>query len=166
MHRIVALAGIALALTATPVSAQMHTLSPEDVGGIFCISRIGNDMAPVEGLLTVGLAQAIAEAQSKDAAWAAANPGDKPPLGDGIPWQAWPDYAPECTVGLVGPSQDEAWVQITYTFPASPDATFTDRLHLLEVEAPSQPGKVWRIDNLAYSEGGDLRELLTTIFDQ
>jgi len=164
MHRIVALAGIALALPAAPASAQMHTLSPEDVGGIFCISRIGNDMAPVQGLLTVELAQVIADAEQKDAAWAAANPDDKPPLGDGIPWQTWPDYAPECTVGLVGPAQGEAWVDITYTFPAAPDASFTDRLHLVEVDRPTHSAGAWRIDNVVYAEGGDLRTVLAEAF--
>lgn len=163
MHQIVALAGIALALTIAPALAQMHTLSPEDVGGIFCISRIGDDMGPVQGLLTQDLAQAIAIAEQKDADWSAANPGDKPPLGDGIPWQAWPDYAPECTVGLVGPSQGEAWVDITYTFPDSPGLSFTDRLHLIEVERPTHSTAAWRIDNVVYAEGGDLRGLLVSL---
>ena len=166
MQRIVALAGIALALTIAPASAQMHTLSPEDVGGIFCISRIGNDMGPVQGLLTTGLAQAIATAEQKDADWAAANPGDKPPLGDGIPWQAWPDYAPECTVGLIGPSKGEAWVDITYTFPDTPEASFTDRLHLVEVERPTHATGAWRIDNVEYAEGSDLRTVLKEAFGE
>jgi hypothetical protein len=166
MLKTLALAGLALAITALPAAAQMHTLSPEDVGGIFCISRIGNDMGPVQGLLTAGLTKVIDDAEVENVAWAAANPGDKPPLGDGIPWQAWPDYAPECTVGLVGPAQGEAWVDITYSFPASPEAGFTDQLHLVAVEMPNQSGTVWRIDNVVYAEGGDLRSALTGAFDR
>lgn len=166
MHRIVAVACLALAITAAPASAQMRTLSPEDVGGIFCISRIGNDMAPVQGLLTPGLAQAIATAEQRDLEWATANPGEKPPLGDGIPWQATPDYASECTVGLVGPSQGEAWVEITYGFPEAPGATYTDRLHLIEVDRPTFSAGAWRIDNVVYPDGDDLRAVLISAFDE
>ncbi len=166
MYRTVAFACIALALGSAPAFAQMRTLSPEDVGGIFCISRIGNDMAPVQGLLTPGLAQAIADAEQKDLEWAIANPGEKPPLGDGIPWQATADHAPECTVGLVGPSQGEAWVEITYSFPAAPDATFTDRLHLIEVDRPTYSVGAWRIDNIVYPDGDDLRAVLISAFDE
>jgi hypothetical protein len=166
MHRIFAVACLALAITATPASAQMRTLSPEDVGGIFCISRLGNDMAPVQGLLTPGLAQAIADAEQKDAEWAALNPGEKPPLGDGIPWQSWQDYAPECTVGLADATQGEAFLDITYTFPDSPGLSLTDRLHLIEVDRPTYSTGVWRIDNVIYQDGGDLRSVLTAVFDE
>src|SRR5690606_20531518 len=100
MRHIPALAGLALAVTAAlPAAAQMATISPAQIGEIFCIARLGNDMDPVEALLTPSLTGAIAEAERLDAEWAAANPGDKPPLGDGIPWQSAPDYASSCQVG-------------------------------------------------------------------
>jgi len=164
MHRILTLASLALALTTLPAAAQMVTLSPAQIGQVFCISRLGNDMAPVQGLLTPDLTQAIADAEKSNAAWATANPGDKPPLGDGIPWQTYQDYAPECTVGPVDPVMDEALVEIVYAFPESPDANFIDKLHLVEVEDPTQSEPVWRIDNVEYSEGGDLRAALVSAF--
>lgn len=166
MHRILAFAGLALALTTPPVAAQMVTISPAQVGQIFCISRLGNDMAPIRGLLTDSLAQAIADAESKDADWAAKNPGEKPPLGDGIPWQAYSDYAPQCATGNVEAQAGEASVEISYTFPDSLEASFTDRLRLRQVDGPIGGFPVWRIDNVAYAHhGGDLRSTLATAFD-
>lgn len=165
MHRTLAFAGLALALTTLPAAAQMVTISPAQIGEIFCISRLGNDMAPVQGLLTPALGQVIADAEKKDADWAAANPGEKPPLGDGIPWQTYQDYAPQCVVGTVDPMMDEAWVDLNYAFPDAPDANFTDRLHLVQVEEPTQSEPVWRIDNVEYfNDGGDLRSTLVSAF--
>ena len=164
MHRIIAFAGLALALTTLPAAAQMITLSPQQIGQVFCISRLGNDMAPVQGLLTPALTQAIADAEKKNADWEAKNPGEKPPLGDGIPWQSWQDYAPQCAVGNVDPVKDEARVAISYAFPDSPDANFTDKLHLFQVEDATIGTAVWRIDNVQYSDGGDLRSALLSAF--
>lgn len=164
MHRILAFAGLALALTTLPASAEMITISPQQIGQIFCISRLGNDMAPVTGLLTPALSRAIADADKKNAEWEAANPGEKPPLGDGIPWQASPDYASKCEVGHVEPVMNEAWVEIAYGFPDYPDADFTDKLHLLQVDDPDIGEPVWRIDNIEYSEGSDLKAELLEAF--
>lgn len=166
MYRILALGGLALALTSLPATAQMVTVSPAQVGQIFCIARLGNDMAPVRGLLTDTLAQAIAAAEKKNAAWAAKNPGEKPPLGDGIPWQAYPDYAPQCAPGNVAAGPGTASVEIGYTFPDALEASFTDTLHLRQVEGPVAGSPVWRIDNIGYAHGGgDLRSFLATTFD-
>ena len=151
-------------LAAIPAHAEPITLTPEQVGHIFCISRVGNDMAPVEGLLTAELASAIAEAEAADAAWAAANPGEKPPLGDGIPWQSYQDYAAICTAGAATLMMDEASVPITYAFPEWPDAGFTDYLRLRLVDTGVIGYRVWRIDNLAYGTDGDLRSSLRLAF--
>ncbi|WP_374622912.1 hypothetical protein [Devosia sp.] len=151
-------------LAALPARADPVALTPEQVGQIFCISRVGNDMAAVSGLLTPDLASAIAQAEAADAAWAAANPGDKPPLGDGIPWQSYPDYAAVCTAGAATLMMDEASVAITYAFPEWPDAGFTDHLQLRLVDSPALGQRVWRIDNLAYGTEGDLRTSLRLAF--
>ena len=89
----------------------------------------------------------------------------KPPLGDGIPWQTWPDYAPDCTVGLVTLMKTDARVEIAYAFPDQPDAGFTDTLLLKRVEIENYGTPFWRIDNLAYAEGGDLRATLLGAFE-
>jgi hypothetical protein len=159
------LAAILLAI-ATPAFAQdeMVTLQPAQFGEIFCMARLGNDMGPVAGILTPALTTTIADAEAKDAAWAAANPGDKPPLGDGIPWQTWPDYAPRCTVGPVTVSAMTAEVPINYDFPSTPHAEYSDTLLLEKTTIDAYGTTVWRIGNLRYAEGGDLRAALLTAF--
>lgn len=165
MQRTLVFAGLALALTTLPAAAQMTTISPQQIGQIFCISRLGNDMAPVQGLLTPALSQAIADAEKKDADWAAKNPGEKPPLGDGIPWQTFQDYAPQCAAGNVETVKAEARVDLNYAFPDAPDANFTDTLRLVQVEGEFGT-TYWRIDNIEYANnGGDLRSSLVSAFE-
>lgn len=164
MHRILAFASLLLVATALPASAQMVTISPAQIGQVFCIARLGNDMAPMTGLLTPDLVEAIAIAEKKDADWEARNPGEKPPLGDGIPWQTYPDYAPECTVGTVLAEGGTATVNINYAFPEAPDANFIDQLALVQVEDPVVGAAVWRLEDVTYSYGANLRAALVSAF--
>lgn len=163
MHRFAIVA--AFALLALPVNAQMITISPTQIGEIFCIARLGNDMAPVEALLTPELVAAIAEAQAKNDAIQQAHPDEKPPLGDGIPWQAFPDYADQCGPGAITLAADDATVAIDYAFKAYPEADFTDSLKLKLVDDATIGTKVWRIDNIAYATQGDLRAVLISAFE-
>lgn len=158
---------IGLAAIPAPADAQDGPIliSPEQVGQIFCIARLGNDMAPVEALLTPDLTGAIAVANAKDAAFETAHPGDKPPLGDGIPWQAVQDYAATCDVGKVTATADSVEVELNYGFPDYPDANFTDRLVLKPVPDPSFGANRWRIDNVVYAGEGDLRTTLMQVFE-
>lgn len=153
---------LAASLFALPAVADdtMVTLKPEQIGQIFCLSRTGNDEAVVSGILTDELAAAIEGAWEASDAWEQANPGEKPPLGDGIPWQSWPDYAAECTVGLVTLMKTDAKVEIQYGFPDQPDANFTDILLLKRVDNPDYQTSFWRIDNIAFTTGGDLQTSL------
>lgn len=162
MHRFVAAA--ALCLVAAPSLAQMVTISPEQIGQIFCISRLGNDMAPVEGLLTADLTATIAEAEAKNDAIQKAHPDEKPPLGDGIPWQNYPDQADDCRASTLQTTSTTVLVSINYTFKAAPEANFTDALRIEQVDDPGSDGKVWRIDNVEYDIGSDLRSVLETAF--
>lgn len=162
MHRFVAAA--ALCLVATPSLAQMVTISPEQIGQIFCIARLGNDMAPVEGLLSADLTATIAEAEAKNDAIQKAHPDEKPPLGDGIPWQNYPDQADDCRASTLQTTSTTVLVSISYTFKAAPEANFTDALRIEQVDDPGSDGKVWRIDNVEYDVGSDLRSVLETAF--
>src|ERR1700712_3288924 len=124
---------LALLLAATPFAPAhaddtMVTLKAEQIGEIFCLSRLGNDEAVIDGILTADLKAAIADADKQNADWEAKNPGDKPPLGDGVPWQSWTDYAAKCATGLVALSKKDAKVEIQYGFPDDPKADFTDTL--------------------------------------
>ncbi len=143
----------------------MVTLKAEQIGQVFCLSRLGNDEGAISGLLSPDLTMVIADAWAKNDAWETANPGEKPPLGDGIPWQAWPDYAAECTVGLATLMATDAKVEIAYGFPESPDANFTDTLLLKRITDPKVGTAHWRIDNIAYSTGGDLRTSIAGAFE-
>lgn len=156
---------LAIGTLVVPAAAQEPiTLTPAQIGSIFCLSRLGNDEGPIAGLLTPDLRATIDGALARDAEWAKANPGEKPPLGDGIPWQTWPDYAAICTAGASVYMMDEATVAIDYGFPDTPRANFTDTLKLRLVDSPSGFGKVWRIDDVAYSEDGTLRQTLASAF--
>ena len=160
----------ALLLGASFAALPVHAddaigLKPEQLGQIFCLSRLGSDEAAIAGLLSPELRGIIDAAWAKEAAWEEANPGEKPPLGDGIPWQAWPDYAAECTVGLATLMKTDAKVEIAYGFPESRDADFTDTLILKRVVEDATGLARWRIDNLAYATGGDLRASLAAAFE-
>jgi hypothetical protein len=163
------LTAILLATIAAPTLAQdeMVTLQPAQLGEIFCMARLGNDIGPVTGILSPALTAAIAEAEAKDAAWAAANPGDKPPLGDGIPWQTWPDYAPKCSVRNVSlNSAGYAEVEIRYDFPSTPHAEYSDTLLLKSIDTDGYGINRWRIDNIHYEDGNDLVAQLVRIFNE
>ena len=164
--RIFAATVLAASLFASPVLAQddmMAILLPGQIGQIFCMSRQGNDEGPIVGLLTAELSAAIADADKRSADWEAANPGEKPPLGDGIPWQSFPDYAPDCTVGPVTVSEMGAEVEIRYGFPEAPNADFTDVLKLKRV-ARTDYIDHWRIDDIGFATGGGLRSTLVDMF--
>ena len=165
--RIAILAALLGGTFALPALADdtMVTLKPEQIGQIFCLSRTGNDEAVIAGILSDELASSIDDAWEANEAWEQANPGDKPPLGDGIPWQSWPDYASDCTVGLVTLMKTDAKVEIQYGFPDQPDANFTDTLLLKRVEMADFQTGFWRIDNIAFSTGGDLKTSLAQAFE-
>lgn len=166
MRRIVisSLLSASFALPALAEDSTMVTLKAKQIGEIFCLSRLGNDTGPIEGLLTESLKSAIADADQKDAAWEKQNPGEKPPLGDGIPWQAWPDYAASCTVGLLTLSRTDAKVEIKYGFPEDPKADFVDTLLLKKIDQADYGIGFWRIDNIAYATGSDLKAELLVAF--
>lgn len=149
---------------ATPTLAQPITLTPQQIGQIFCLSRLGNDMAPVNGLLTAGLTDEIADALARNDEIQKAHLDEKPPLGDGIPWQAYPDYADQCQPGSVNFMMDEARIRIDYAFKDYPDANFTDTLALKLIDDSTLGARIWRIDNISYATDGDLRAVLASAF--
>jgi hypothetical protein len=150
---------IAAGLLALPAPAFAEaTISAAQIGQIFCIGRLANEMAPVRALLTPGLAATIAKAEAANDAIQKQHPGEKPPLGDGIPWQGFQDYAPECNVvGLTG-GADTPQVVIAYTYPDQPKANWVDGVQLKFID-----GKL-RIDNVEYGNKGNLRQALVDAF--
>lgn len=161
MHVRTTIIALALAASTLPAAigesrAQMVTLSPQQIGDIFCLSRTGNDEGAIAGLLSPVLSTAIAYAQARNDVIARAYPDEKPPLGDGIPWQAFPDYAPDCAATISAAAIDR--VNIAYAIPGQPDAGWVDTLVLVKV------GDHYRIDDVAFGDSGTLRAVLEQAF--
>ncbi|MEO9228109.1 MAG: hypothetical protein ABI216_04005 [Devosia sp.] len=162
---------LATALTSMPAVAadepqgQMVVLKASQIGQIFCLSRLGNDEAVIQGILTDDLHKAIDAAEVKDGEFAKKYPGDKPPLGDGIGWQSSLDYGDTCDVGVVTLSKTDAKVEIKYTFTGYPDGAYTDTLILKKVPIDGMDVAYWRIDDVIYPDGSDLKSGLVTAFD-
>lgn len=146
-----------------PAAAEPVVVTPAQISQAFCLSRLTGDTGPIDGLLTPALRAAIADAEAKNDAIQKQAPDEKPPLGDGIPWQSWTDYADTCTPGAVTLMQDEARVAIDYAFTAYPEANFTDTL-LLKLVPGDYDNTVWRIDNVAYATDSDLKSALLNAF--
>lgn len=145
--------------TSMPAQAQMVVISPEQIGQIFCISSLGNNMGPALALLTPDLAAAITSAQERSNAFQLEHPGEKPPLGDGIPWRSWQDYADGCVVGPVERDEYRARVTIDYSFTAFPEANYTNHLVVLMQD------DVWAIDDIDLGDGHTLRIALAGAFE-
>jgi hypothetical protein len=157
----------ALACLAAPAFADDAgpiKLSPLQIGQVFCIGRLGNDMTPVEAILTPSLQQAIAAADKRNAAWAKKHPGDEPPLGDGLPWQSTPDYAETCTASHPTASPAQAGVSIDYAYPDVPDSAFSDVLKLQLIKDRHLDDTAWRIDDITLSDGRTMRGELLAAF--
>lgn len=148
----------------TEPTGQMVVLKAGQIGQIFCLSRVGNDEAVISGILTDRLSAAIADAEKKNDDYAKKNPDEEPPLGDGIPWQSSPDYAATCDIGLVSLSKADARVEIKYSFPDDPKADFSDTLTLKRVPIEGMDVGYWRIDDVLYPDGTDLRSALVSAF--
>ena len=155
-------------LAATPIAslAQTTGLSPIQIGEMFCSSMLTGDEAPARALASPVLLTAIAYAEARNDVIARAYPDEKPPLGDGIPWTSFPDYAVICTVGDVATIDGTTTVAIHYGFPEDPSVTYVDRLALTTIPAPDNSGTLNRIDDVLFDGGGSLRGALVTLFEQ
>jgi len=165
MRRLAIAIAILPLFAAAPVQAEMTTVTPSQIGEIFCISRLGNDDSILRGVLSDELRTLIDYSEARNQTIAAAHPDEKPPLGDGIPWGSFPDYAPKCTLASTAVDGDAARIAISYAFPDEPSADFTDTLVLKLVAHPYDPATgIWRIDDVRYTTSSTLREVLATAF--
>lgn len=156
-----------LLLCALPAQAQseMVTITPEQVGQIFCIGSLGNDMTPVGAMLSDDLRSLIDDAFARSNEYELAHPGDKPPLGNGVPWRSWQDYADGCTVGEASVRDLVATVVINYTFSEYPDANYSNSLILLPNYPENGPPYIWRISDVDLGDGNTLRESIYAAFE-
>jgi hypothetical protein len=146
------------ALYATSVMAQSERGSAEHVAAVFCDNHGDINMGTRAPYLSPGLIESIAAAEAANQRFVEDNPDEKPPLGDGIPWQSAPDYAEKCKPGEPHYMMDVARLTVSYEFPDYPDAGYEDRLWLVLVDGH------WLIDDISYASGGlSLRDVLDFI---
>jgi hypothetical protein len=151
-----------LVLSALPAQArdQMVTITPEQIGQVFCIGRLGNDMSPVSGVMNDDLAALIEDAFASSNAYLDDHPGEKPPMGDGVRWSTFPDYADGCTVGDASVQDLVAYVGINYAFSDYPEANYSDTLMLLPNYPENGPPYIWRLYDILLGDGTTTREFL------
>lgn len=162
MNRLCVLGAASLAawLAACPAQAE----DAAQIAEAFCAARQADDEAATLKLMTPSLQQAVQDAQARNQVLADANPMEKPPFGDGIPYQAFPDAAPVCNAGDKGELGGQATIQVRYEFPDEPSGSWTDRLVLADGDA--------LIDDIVYqqfptdSQLYGLRRSLREAFDQ
>lgn len=127
----------------------------------FCGLREADGGAGRIYLLSPGLTEVVTAALEKNAEIQAEYPDEKPPLGDGVPYQGFQDYAPVCEPGASFAKGDKIIAEVKYAFPDE-DAEATDRLVLVKGE-----GGVYVIDDIRYGAEGDddtLRNALAGAF--
>lgn len=157
MHRL-ALAPL-LALMVTPAVAVEPLTPPHVAAEMFCMGRTTGDMGLAQDYLTPELRDAIEKALAQNDMVQKAHPDEKPPLGDGVPWSTFQDAVSQCDVDYEAAKATPTEVPITFSFPESPDAGWTDTLVLKDVEG------TWKVDDVLYSDGGRLTETLVSAFD-
>jgi len=144
MPRIVQCLAVAAMLVSGVGGANADTeADARQLGEIFCTLGKGGGQFGRMYLVTRSLTQAINDAQKKNDEIAAAQPDEKPPLGDGIPYQSFPDEAPVCAPGKLTDKGREQVVEITYSFPGMADASWTDRLVLIAEDGRLRIDDVW-----------------------
>ena len=124
----------------SPQDKQFYKMVTED----FC-EFLKTERKPTDALFTVPLLKAIQKANMRNIAWEQKNLGDKPPLGDGIPYQAFPDHAPKCAPGTNLHVDHTLHMEVMHSFPKEPKANWTDHLILMKTEHG------WKIDDIRYA---------------
>jgi hypothetical protein len=153
---------VALPLAGSAFAAE----DPRAVGEAFCKARLADDETATLKLFTPSLVKAIGEAKARNDVIAKATPGDKPPFGDGIPYQAFPDAPEKCEVGAIGEKSGSIEVEVKYLFPGTPNADWTDRLKL------ASEGDKLLVDDIIFANVANgepdqgLRRVLFDAFDQ
>lgn len=155
-------ATLALGLAITGPAAAQDDLGTPYVQA-FCV------LADAEGgmgrlyLVTPDLNDTIMAALAENARLQAETPDEKPPLGDGVPWQSFPDVAPVCEAGVTTVDGERLIARVQYRFPDQPGADWIDRLVLVK-----GADGAYTIDDVLYGEEGgeSLRGVLAEAFTE
>ena len=157
----------ALCLLPCFVGHALAADTPRTVAEKFCAARLDGDEKALRPLLTPSLIKSIEEADARNDIIAKASPDEKPPFGDGIPYQSFPDAAPVCEVGEEKRVPGRTEIEVRYLFPDNTSgANWTDRLVLIASE------DLLLIDNVIFETSVNdtdeisLRSVLFNAFDQ
>lgn len=155
----------AAVLAMTLATTYVASAQDDDVDAYvqaFCGLREADGGAARIYLLSPGLTEVVTAALEKNAAIQAEIPDEKPPLGDGVPYQGFQDYAPVCEPGESVVEGDKIIAEVKYAFPDQHEANATDRLVLVKGD-----GGVYVIDDIRYGAEGNedtLRSALAGAF--
>ncbi len=155
-------------LALTPSLALAGEERPTDAASVaeaFCAAREAGDDQATLALASASLAGVIAEALARNARVQESAPDEKPPLGDGIPWQAFPDQAPTCTPGKPDATGTGFTVGVTYSFPDQPLGSWTDVLRLVPDGDRLAVDDVWYPQAANDASRPSLRRLIFDSFD-
>lgn len=105
------------------------TVQTNDVAALalakdYCAAVVANDEVKAEALMGDALRASVANARAVSRAFEVAHPGDKPPLGDGLPLAAFPDVPSQCTPT----DATKQVVVLKYELAYAPTAAWQDRL--------------------------------------
>jgi hypothetical protein len=161
-----AVLGVLIPVLAHAQTQKLSYRAASDVARQFCRFMDGKNrdiFAPqFRDLVTSDLFALIQKAERKNTLIAQTYPDMKPPLGDGIPYQSFPDYAPHCIVSALNYQRYVGMATISYRFPETPEANWSDHLRL------KKQNGVWRIDNIVYGRNyarTTLRDVLQQVSD-
>lgn len=161
MRKWAAVLSITLAASSAAVAQDIDA---EPYAQAFCSLRQADGGAARLYLLSPSLMAAVMGALEENARLQAETPDEKPPLGDGVPYQSRQDFAPECEPGATAREGNAIVADVVYSFPDAPDAGWTDRLVLIEGE-----GGTYLVDDIRYGPEGEedtLRGVLEEAFPQ
>lgn len=97
-----------------------------ELAAAYCAAAILYDETAAEALMSDDLRAAIATARAVSDAYALANPGDKPPLGDGLALTAYQDGRQSCTAEAV----TESGAVLVYVPGSDPSSAWRDRIEV------------------------------------
>ncbi|WP_448578654.1 hypothetical protein [Thermaurantiacus sp.] len=121
-------AAMGLLLVAACNATAGRKAEAETLGKRFCAAVLaGNEDAAVT-LMAAELQDEVAKLKAFDAGWRMRNPGEKPPLGEGLKLTAWQDAAQSCTPKAVRGAE----VVLAYAPASAPADVWQDRLMLVQ----------------------------------
>lgn len=135
---VILLAGIGNVTAASPAT-------PQQTAARFCaLYNRGVLQEQYAPLLSTSLTAKLREAQRKDTEFSARHPGDKPPLGNGLPFAGLQDVG-RCRAGQPKAVGGETLAAVSFRFNGGP--SITNRLLLVQEDG------AWKIGDIRYPKG-------------